>query len=154
MAFVKETNRNRTKAVTILETIQNQGLEIPGSVQQENMSSLTEAYLVNKATGSKVRLLDSGDIAIKNIRNDGIYINRRKSSMLLSAKFININSDYLNIKVRPDGFRINDRYLNPDALLYGEISIKKDSLAITVPLFIQTNRDTEIEDLLKEFGII
>lgn len=154
MAFVKETSRGRVKAIALLETIQNQGLSVASAVDQESRDELTDVLIQNRAVASKIRLLDTGDIAIKNSKSDGIYINRKKSAILISSKFVNINSEYLNIKTRPDGFRINNHYLNPEVLKYGEVTIRKDNQSITVPLFIETNKDTEFDDLLQQFGII
>jgi hypothetical protein len=77
-----------------------------------------------------------------------------KNSILLNSKTINFKADRLNIRTRPDGFRLNGYYLNPEVLQFGQINIAKDGQTKTVSMFIEIENDNEFEDLLREFKIL
>jgi len=154
MAIKKESGRQRSKAISILETIQNQEYRTAGDTNSENLFSQTEVGMEHPINGGKIHFLDNGNILLKDRKNNGFFINSNKNSILLNSKTINFKADRLNIRTRPDGFRLNGYYLNPEVLQFGQINIAKDGQTKTVSMFIEIENDNEFEDLLREFKIL
>jgi len=150
--IIREKNKSRNKWSSILETLQNQEYKIITAMQEESRFSKSEIGF--NYNGSQLKFCDNGDLFFKNQKNEGIFISKKKNTLLLNSKNVVINSNVLNVKTRPDGFKWNGYYLNPEVLGNIQISITKENVTRNVPLFIKSEEDKEIEILLEDFGVL
>jgi hypothetical protein len=150
---VPETGRTRPKYLSLAETLLNQGYGQAVRQASSPEFSRTEYGLVHPS-GSKLRLTDTGDIALKTPNGTGILLDEEHSSILLHAKFAHIDSQYLQLRLRPTGFRLNGYYLNPELLAAATVPLTENGVTRPVALFLPAPDDTELDDLLKELDLL
>jgi hypothetical protein len=150
---VSESDRTRSKSIALVESMLNQDYNSVNATEKENAFSRTE-YGLTHNSGSRIKLSDRGDIVCRTPGGSGLLISEKYNSILLNSRFVAINSQFLQMKLRPDGFRLNGYYLNPECLSSAKIALKTSTGTKDVSLFLPIEDDGEFDALLKELKIL
>jgi hypothetical protein len=144
-----------------------QAIDQPTRVSEKRTG---DVGLKNGKSGAFLRLSDTGDVRLTNRGGAVLLMDRLRGSMLLSAKYLNLAAEFLNIRTRPDGFRWNGYHLNPELYLWNgstrmdgtrisdlriSATIQENgvSRSVLIPMFLPIEKDTQFDELLAREGI-